>query len=78
MKICILAPENSPSWGGVGCYVYNLAKNLPKDFDIHIITINRDVHDSYDKLLNFENIHIYKLIDVSKNNSFFYNSSSKH
>ena len=75
MKICILAPENSPSWGGVGCYVYNLAKNLPKEFDVHIITINRDVFDSYDKLLKNDNINIYKITDVSKNNSFFYNYS---
>jgi len=73
MIICVLAPENSPSWGGVGSYVYNLAKNLPKDFDIHIITINRDAPDSYDKLLKDENIHIYNITDVNKNNSFFYN-----
>lgn len=73
MKICILAPENSPSWGGVGAYVYNLAKNLPKNFDKHIITINRNVPDSYDNLLKDENCYIHNILNVNKNDSFFYN-----
>jgi glycosyltransferase involved in cell wall biosynthesis len=80
MKVCILAPENSPSWGenspswgGVGAYVYNLVKYLPNNFDKHIITINRNVSDSYDKLLKGENCHIHNILDVKKNDSFFYN-----
>jgi len=73
MKICILAPENSPSWGGVGAYVYNLVKNLPNDFDKHIITINRDVSDSYGTLLKDENCYIHNILNVNKNDSFFYN-----
>ena len=73
MKVCILAPENSPSWGGVGAYVYNLAKNLPTDYEIHIITINRNVFDSYDKILQDDRYHFHNILDVSKNDTFFYN-----
>jgi len=74
MIVCILAPENSPSWGGVGAYVYNLAKNLPPDSEKHIVTINRNVFDSYDTLLKNENCSIHNILDVNKNDSFFYNS----
>ncbi len=74
MKVCILAPENSPSWGGVGAYVYNLAKNLPTNFEKHVVTINRNVFDPYDKLLKDENCYIHNILDVKKNDSFFYNS----
>ena len=73
MKVCILAPENSPSWGGVGAYVYNLVKNLPTNFDKHIITINRNVSDSYNTLLKDENCYIHSILDVKKNDTFFYN-----
>lgn len=74
MIVGILAPENSPSWGGVGAYVYNLVKNLPIETDKHIITINRDVSDSYDNLFkNDENCHIHNILDVKRNDSFFYN-----
>jgi glycosyltransferase involved in cell wall biosynthesis len=69
----MLAPENSPSWGGVGAYVYNLVKNLPKNFDKHIITINRNVPDTYDTLLKGENFFIHNILNVTKNDSFFYN-----
>ncbi|MGB9980293.1 glycosyltransferase family 4 protein [Methanobacterium sp.] len=73
MKLALLAPENSPSWGGVGSYTYNLANNLPKDIEIHIITIDRDVNDSYEKIIKNENVKIHKITKVSANDSFFYN-----
>jgi glycosyltransferase involved in cell wall biosynthesis len=73
MKVCVLAPENSPSWGGVGAYVYNLVKNLPSDYEKHIVTINRNISDSYDKLILNENCYIHNIIDVTENDSFFYN-----
>jgi len=73
MNICILAPENSPSWGGVGSYVYNLAKNLPKNLDIHIVTIDRDIDDPYEKLLPDERFHIHKIIHIDRSDSFFFN-----
>ena len=38
MKICMLAPEFLPVWGGVGTYIVELTKHLPKNIDIHIVT----------------------------------------
>lgn len=73
MKVCVLAPENSPSWGGVGTYVYNLIKHLPSDFEKHIVTINRNVPDSYDNLLQDENCHLHPILHVKNDDSFFYN-----
>jgi glycosyltransferase involved in cell wall biosynthesis len=73
MKVCVLAPENSPSWGGVGNYVYNLVKNLPSHYEKHIVTINRNISDSYDKLLQNENCYVHNILDVTTNDSFFYN-----
>lgn len=73
MNICVLAPENSPSWGGVGAYTFNLLKNIPiKDGEIHVVTINREVEDSFDKVLNDRFI-VHKIIDVDNNDSFVYN-----
>lgn len=38
MKICMLAPEFIPAWGGVGTYIIELLKHLPKDYEIHLVT----------------------------------------
>ena len=73
MKLALLAPENSPSWGGVGSYTYNLIKYLPKDVEIHVITVDRDINDSYERILKNENVHIHKITKVSAGDSFFYN-----
>lgn len=42
MKICILAPEFIPVWGGVGTYIVELVKHLPKDIEIHVVTLMRE------------------------------------
>ncbi len=73
MSLCILAPENSPSLGGVGSYVYNLATHLPKDIDIHILTINREIEDGYSKIIKNDNIHIHHIVDIKEKDYFFYN-----
>lgn len=73
MKLAVLAPENSPSWGGVGSYTYNLINNLPDDVDIHVITIDRNVDDSFDKILENNEIKIHKIVKISSNDSFFCN-----
>ena len=72
MNICVLAPENSPSWGGVGSYTYNLVKNLPDNSNIHILTIGREVEESYKNLFD-GNIHVHEIVKINKNDTFFYN-----
>lgn len=41
MKVAIATPEFVPNWGGVGTYAALLAKNLPSEFDVHIISLSR-------------------------------------
>ena len=38
MKICMLAPEFLPVWGGVGTYIVELVRHLPKNIEIHVVT----------------------------------------
>src|SRR5208337_4666926 len=38
MKICMLAPEFLPVWGGVGAYIVELVRHLPKETEIHVLT----------------------------------------
>ncbi len=42
MKICLLAPEFPPVWGGVGTYSFELTKHLPKSVEIHVLTPRRE------------------------------------
>lgn len=72
MDICMLAPENSPSWGGVGSYTYDLVNNLPKDSNVHIFTIGRDVKDSYTDLFG-DDVQVHEIVKVNPNDTFFYN-----
>ena len=42
MKICMLAPEFPPVWGGVGTYTFELTRHLPKNVEIHVLTTQRE------------------------------------
>lgn len=39
MRVAIATPEFLAEWGGVGTYAAMLAKSLPDEFDVHIITL---------------------------------------
>jgi glycosyltransferase involved in cell wall biosynthesis len=39
----MLAPEFFPVWGGTGSYIVELIKFLPRNVDIHVITLKRDI-----------------------------------
>jgi glycosyltransferase involved in cell wall biosynthesis len=43
MRICFLAPEFMPNWGGSGSYTINLLKHLPNDLELHIIAPRREI-----------------------------------
>ncbi len=43
LKLCMLAPEFFPVWGGVGSYTIELLKSLPKNVDIHVVTLEREI-----------------------------------
>lgn len=74
MHICILAPENSPSWGGVGSYTYNLIKHLPQNNDITVLTINRNVGHTYKQIFSdYNNVEIKEIVDINPQDSFVCN-----
>jgi glycosyltransferase involved in cell wall biosynthesis len=43
MRVCILAPEFIPNWGGTGAYLANLLKYLPQKVDLHVVTVRRTI-----------------------------------
>ncbi len=45
MKVAIVTPEFLPNWGGIGTYAAQLAKHLPSDFDVHVISLSRGGKD---------------------------------
>jgi glycosyltransferase involved in cell wall biosynthesis len=50
MRVAMVTPEFL-SWGGVGSYVIQLAKNLPSDFEVHVICLgNGGMADDTDKV----------------------------
>jgi glycosyltransferase involved in cell wall biosynthesis len=62
MKICFLAPELYPIWGGGGTYAIGLLKYLPKDVEIYVLATKRLVPEDKNKSnesLDFgDNVHI--------------------
>lgn len=41
MRICVLAPEFLPVWGGVGTYTVELVRHLPSKIEVHVVTPRR-------------------------------------
>ena len=48
MRVAIVTPEFLPSWGGIGTYTAQLAKHLPSDYDVHVISLSRRKGDQED------------------------------
>jgi glycosyltransferase involved in cell wall biosynthesis len=49
MRVCFLAPELYPIWGGGGSYAVGLLKYLPRKIDVHVLTMRRNVPESKEK-----------------------------
>lgn len=41
MRLCMLAPDFLPIWGGVGTYIVELVRHLPKTVEIHVVAPSR-------------------------------------
>lgn len=80
MKICMLAPEFLPVWGGVGTYIVELVKNLSPNIEIHVVTPIRKGYGSKNvSTLNYNfskyfgsNVHVH-LVGTA-NDTFLYNA----
>ena len=79
MKICMLAPEFFPIWGGVGTYIIEVLRHLPRDIEVHVVApwryqIGIEQVSTQDYVLNDyfgDNVHVHfisKATDV-----FIYN-----
>ena len=42
LKICVIAPEFLPVLGGVGSYLIELVRHLPKEIEVHVVTPMRE------------------------------------
>jgi glycosyltransferase involved in cell wall biosynthesis len=84
MKICILAPEFLPVWGGVGTYIIELVRHLPKDMEIHVVTPFRESLVTDKSLIsNFDfsryfgsNVHVHYISKA--NDTFSYNAKFQY
>lgn len=80
MKLCMLAPDFFPIWGGVGTYTVELIRNLPKNIEIHVVAPERhklgkyDVSTSQYDLSDYfsDNVRIHFVSSAS--DTFFYNA----
>jgi len=79
LKICMLAPEFYPVWGGVGTYIVGLVRHLPNDVEVHVVTLRRKNFgkeeastSDYNCLEYFgTNVHVHFVCKAS--DTFFYN-----
>lgn len=78
--MCLVAPEFIPLWGGTGSYGVQLVQNLPKEMEIHVVTLRRvlrssnndDVVGQPDLIPSLtDNIHVHYI--STANDTFFYN-----
>lgn len=85
MKICMLAPEFLPVWGGVGTYIVELVRHLPKDVEVHVVTPMREGFGNERKVSTSDydfseyfgnNVHVHFVCKAS--DTFFYNAKFQY
>ena len=84
MKICMLAPEFLPIWGGVGTYIVELVRHLPKNVEVHIVAPmrrnfgNEKLSTSDYSLATYfpNNVHIHFVCNAT--DTFFYNANFQY
>ena len=81
MKICMLAPELLPVWGGVGSYITELLRHLPRNVEVEVVAPYRTrlgniaaATSDYDLEKIFpDNVHINFI--SSAVDTFYYNAA---
>jgi glycosyltransferase involved in cell wall biosynthesis len=77
----VIAPEFLPVWGGVGTYLVELVRHLPKDIEVHVVTPMRESFGGkkvstydYDFSEYFgDNVHVHFVCKAT--DTFIYNAS---
>jgi glycosyltransferase involved in cell wall biosynthesis len=73
MKVCILAPENSASGGGVGAYTFNLAKALSSRMEVYVVSVRKTAPDPFDSSLK-ERCEVVYITTARQQDNLLYNS----
>jgi glycosyltransferase involved in cell wall biosynthesis len=78
LRLCMLAPEFFPVWGGTGSYIIELIKSLPPDVEIHVLTLRRKINGVQNRNRSNELNSLFKRpIEVhylsESSETFFYN-----
>ncbi len=82
MNIALIAPEFMPNWGGAGTYTIELAKNLSKKHNVHVITLRRKIDNgsayTEERILDFfdNKIHLHTISEA--NDTFLYNAAFQY
>jgi glycosyltransferase involved in cell wall biosynthesis len=80
----MLAPEFLPVWGGVGTYIVELVRHLPRSIEIHVVTPFREkLGPSEVKTSDYDfgeyfgdNVHVHLISSAS--DTFFYNAAFQY
>lgn len=81
LKICMLAPELFPIWGGVGSYIVELIRHLPKTVEVEVVAPYRTrlgdiaaATSDYDlKEIFPDNVHVNFISTAA--DTFYYNAA---
>jgi glycogen(starch) synthase len=80
IKLCLLAPEFFPNWGGVGTYCIELAKALADKVELQVVTVERTKNHvpiySKKEMEHFygNSVKVHTIVSSSDNDTFFYNA----
>ena len=79
MNVCFLAPELYPIWGGGGAYAIGLLKYLPKEVEVHVLTMRRNVPESTEEFseeivndLFGDNVHVHFIANSEAHNDTYF------
>lgn len=79
MRVCLIAPEFLQSWGGVGSYCNDLTRNLPKQTEIHVVTVENgkadDGHEGFGDAVP-SNVIVHRV--AMAGDTFFYNAGFQY
>lgn len=74
LTVCLISPDFLPVWSGIGSYTVELIKHLPRNINIHLVTLRRTIQ-SGDKSIEVDDNSIYS--KLNKNLYIHYISEAK-
>jgi glycosyltransferase involved in cell wall biosynthesis len=78
LRVCLLAPDFLPVWGGAGTYAVELARELGREVDLTVLTLERQEHAQIVTRAQMEETleHRARVVLISRaTDTFLYNAS---